>query len=354
MRIHLKTTNVLEIIEENEDYQIIRTESRKTYSICYVSLSGKVEPGDKVLINTTAVDLSLGTGGLDFVVAVFKEGEHFLESEPESHVMKLNYTPMQFSIPHFEETDEYIKAVEIYRKTKKKLPVFVLTVHSHIIPFLLGLREFHKGKKCILIINDSCALPVFASKTIRFALNEGLIEKVITCGNAFGGSVETVNIYSALISSAYAFEADIIAVAPGYGLKGTGSAYGHSAVDFVEVVNASASLGFSPYLVPRISFAEKRERHLGISHHTLEIIELSLKKPDVILPALDLLDENQRTLLSSQISSFKESAVLRYVDFKSSFEILKPFSELLTSMGRKFSDDPIFFAVPASASKALE
>ena len=52
--------------------------------------------GDRVLLNTTAVDLSLGTGGLHFVVARAGTGQGVALDEPSGgHVMKLRYTPLQ-------------------------------------------------------------------------------------------------------------------------------------------------------------------------------------------------------------------------------------------------------------------
>src|SRR5438876_11940373 len=38
-------------------------------AVSYPPLSGHLTPGDRVLLNTTARDFGLGTGGVDFVVA---------------------------------------------------------------------------------------------------------------------------------------------------------------------------------------------------------------------------------------------------------------------------------------------
>ena len=39
-------------------------------ALAYPALTGRPEPGDRVLLNTTALDLALGTGGYALVVAV--------------------------------------------------------------------------------------------------------------------------------------------------------------------------------------------------------------------------------------------------------------------------------------------
>lgn len=350
MRIHLRTATVEKIIEETEKHQILKLKERSIPAICFVSLSGKISPNDKVIINTTASDLSLGTGGYDFVVAVLNKGEQFIETEDKSHVMKLNYTPLQFAVPHFEETEDYEKAVEKFKNNPISIKVFVLTIHSHLIPFFAVAKSFKPSKKGVLIINDSCALPIFTSKTIDFLRREGFVKKVITTGNAFGGDVETVNIYSALIAAGYAFDADYIVVAPGYGLKGTGSDYGHSAQHFTEAINASLRLSFETYLVSRISFADKRTRHFGISHHTCDVYEMCLKKPVLIVPNLNYLDEKSRDTIQLQLKKHFFDAQITYVDIEKAAEAIEPYKGMLQSMGRSYNNDPIFFLTPAGAS----
>jgi hypothetical protein len=350
MRIHLRTAEVEEIIEETEKYQLLKLKGRSVQALCYKELTGRVFPSEKVIINTTATDLSLGTGGYDFVVSILREGEYFIESETESHVMKLNYTPIQFATPHFEETDDYKQAVEEYRRKRCSSKVFVLTIHSHLIPFFVASDKFSPGKKGVLIVNDSSALPVFTSKTIDFLKRGGFVKKIISAYNSFGGDIETVNIYSALIAAAYAFDADFIVIAPGYGLKGTGSSYGHSAQHFTEAINASLRLSFETYLIPRISLSESRSRHFGISHHTAEVYEMCLRKPSVVIPDLKYLDEDSRSLIRSQLEESFSDAEIIYVDATKAAEALLPYKKLLRSMGRGFDDDPLFFLTPAAAA----
>src|SRR5881628_514067 len=64
----------------------------RAVAIAYPALVGAVAPGDRVVLNTTAVSLGLGTGGAHFVVAV--EGSTGGGIEPGSgRTMKLRYTP---------------------------------------------------------------------------------------------------------------------------------------------------------------------------------------------------------------------------------------------------------------------
>ena len=61
------------------------------------ALAGECAKGDDVVVNTEALDLSLGSGGFDVVCANLTRG---LEAERDGdiHVMKLNYSPLQHPV----------------------------------------------------------------------------------------------------------------------------------------------------------------------------------------------------------------------------------------------------------------
>jgi hypothetical protein len=46
-------------------------------------------------------------------------------------------------------------------------------------------------------------------------------------------------------------------------------------------VNAAAALAGRPVLAPRVSGADPRERHRGVSHHTRTVLDLCLAEPAV-------------------------------------------------------------------------
>src|SRR5437016_6228881 len=80
----------------------VEVEGLSVAAIAYPDLSGPVEPGDRVLLNSTAVDIGLGTGGWHFVVAV--EGSRGSEGSPPGRVTKARYTPLQTTVRSVEET----------------------------------------------------------------------------------------------------------------------------------------------------------------------------------------------------------------------------------------------------------
>src|SRR5256885_14323697 len=71
-------------------------------ALVYPDLTGSVSEGDDVLVNSTAVELALGTGGLHLVVAVTSREP--TGGDPRGRVMKARYTPLQTAVGSVEET----------------------------------------------------------------------------------------------------------------------------------------------------------------------------------------------------------------------------------------------------------
>ena len=75
--------------------------------------------------------------------------------------------------------------------------------------------------------------------------------------------------HSALLAARHVVDADIAVVAQGPGNLGTGTRWGFSGVAAGEAVNAAAVLRGHPVAALRVSGADPRERHRGVSHHSL-------------------------------------------------------------------------------------
>src|SRR6266536_1247508 len=77
------------LVEETSGKRVCR-------ALAYTELTGCPEPGDRVLLNTTALDLSLGTGGYALVIAVPDR----LPPDPAGpgHLVKARYTPLQATV----------------------------------------------------------------------------------------------------------------------------------------------------------------------------------------------------------------------------------------------------------------
>jgi Protein of unknown function (DUF3866) len=93
-----------------------------------------------------------------------------------------------------------------------------------------------------------------------------------------------VNVASALArASAAGHEAVVCAVGPG--IVGTGSRLGHGGVAAAAAATFAHALGGSPVLAVRVSTADERERHRGVSHHTRAVVELCRDDVTVAWPA---------------------------------------------------------------------
>jgi len=93
------------IIDKSNGLEDIRVnlngDIQKAYN--YYKMTGEVKVGDEVLLNTTAVELSLGTGGYHFVISNLNNIESTFT--PGGHIMKLRYTPFQVKVDSVEEQE---------------------------------------------------------------------------------------------------------------------------------------------------------------------------------------------------------------------------------------------------------
>src|SRR5690606_13978129 len=81
----------------------VEVDGREEPALLYEALTPVAAVGDRVAINTTAVDLGLGTGGAHFVMHVL--GRERPGAGTPGHIMKLRYTPLQFAVLAAEEPD---------------------------------------------------------------------------------------------------------------------------------------------------------------------------------------------------------------------------------------------------------
>lgn len=339
---------VLQVTCDLPDYQEITVlvDGTQAKAIAYPELTGPVRLWDQVWLNTTAVVLNLGTGGYHFVYGIVgREERNFT---PQGHIMKLRYTPWQLPVRTAEEEGSPDREEMEKFTSLAGTPVIVGTLHSMITPAVLAFHACHPGQKVAYIMTDGAALPLSFSKLVRQLKARGLIGQTITMGHAFGGDLETVNVYSALAVAKTVAAADLIMITMGPGIVGTGTKYGFSGIEQAYILEAVERLGGYPIAIPRISFADPRPRHFGLSHHSRTILgELTYATAYLGLPPWD---EEKRRILHRQ---FKESGLNRHhlyrVEIPSVEELMINHHLSVTTMGRSFREDPVFFETAAAA-----
>jgi len=331
---------------------LVSTGEGQFKAINYDRLTGEVREGDQVLLNTTAVDLRLGSGGVHFVVSV-NDGLPDFDNKRDGHIMKLRYTPFQFSVLSAEEQKSPYHDVFDKADSIDNMPVIVGELHSMLLPAVFNIKRQNPRIKVTYIMTDGGALPMDFSKSVSYLREKKLIEGTVTFGQAFGGSLETVNIYTALIAARCIQKADIAVVTMGPGITGTGTKFGFSGIEQGPIIDAVNTLGGRALFIPRISFADPRSRHYGISHHSITVLtRIAKTRAKVILPEME---PEKKKYIMNQIKESgidKQHDVFVVEDVKSVEDNITYYEHEITTMGRDFSQDREFFLAAGAAGFA--
>ena len=312
-------------------------------------LTGPVEPGDRVVVNTTAVELGLGTGGWH-VVHWNLAREGWREPGP-GHVLKARYTSLQADVG---STEERADAGLADVADVGGMPVVAAGLHSQLPAVAAAFKAAAEdlgapGARLAYVMTDGAGLPLALSDLVAALTARGLIDATVTCGQAFGGDHEAVSLHSALAVARHVARADAAVVAMGPGVAGTGTRLGFSAIEVGPVLDAAAALGGQPVACLRASFADPRPRHRGLSHHSATALGLACRSR-VTVP-LPLVGGSEEETLRAGVAAAGLDARHDVVAVKPP-DILGLFERhglAVTSMGRPAAADPVLFACAAAA-----
>jgi len=158
-----------------------------------------------------------------------------------------------------------------------------------------------------------------------------------------------VTIWTALLAAVELGAADVVFVADGPGTLGTETTWGVSALGSGHALIAADTLGGRPVAALRISFADARERHRGVSHHSITILDRVCRvAADVAVPVLE---GPERDLVWNALRErhLEERHQLVEVDGRPALDELERSSVEVDSMGRTAPDDPAFFLAAGAA-----
>lgn len=254
-------------------------------ALAYTDLVGEPRVGDEVLLNTGALDLGLGTGGYALVVAV--PDRLPADREGPGHLVKARYTPLQVTVQGADEQGSPHHETLRAARGIDGMPVVVADLHSSLPAVLAGVRAERPRTRVVNVMLDGGALPAMFSRSLGALREDGLLAGCVTTGQAFGGDLETATVHSGLLAAKHVLGAEIAVVCQGPGNLGTGTPWGFSGVACGEAVNAVAALDGLPVAALRLSEADPRARHRGISHHSLTAYgKVALAPADVVVPVL--------------------------------------------------------------------
>jgi hypothetical protein len=247
-------------------------------AIADVGLVGAAEVGDEVVVNVQARDLGLGSGGFDIVHVNLTRGLAGEEGQSPArpNVMKLNYTSLQHAVLPVEEGHVELPLSD---------PVGVLALHGQLAAVAWAFAQAAPGRRLGYVQCEGGALPGSHSRVVGELRRCGLLAGHLTAGAAFGGEGEAVTVAGALHHGVRTLDWDAVVCGPGPGIIGSSSTLGHGGMAALDCAHVALALGAPTLLVARMSFGDPRERHRGISHHTLTVLDLLLEPVTVALPA---------------------------------------------------------------------
>lgn len=279
------TGTVEEVLEEHPGVQVLRIllDDAARRAVLYTRYAAAAQIGDRVVVNTTATDLELGSGGEDFVVWNLARESH--SSTGGGHIMKLRYTPMQTEVMAVEAPESSHHAALSAVSHVDGMPVLAASLHSQLLPVVAGLRASRPEARIAYVMTDGGALEASVSRTARRLRELDWLQAVVTVGHAVGGDLEAVNVYSGLIAARTILGADVAVVGMGPGVVGTSTPFGTTALELGMTINAAATLRGRPVAVVRMSTGDTRDRHAGISHHAITALtRVALAAADVPVP----------------------------------------------------------------------
>ncbi len=310
-------------------------------------LLGEMREGDEVVVNVAALDLGLGSGGFDVVHVNLTRGLEGGAAGGE-HVMKLNYTSLQHPVEPVERApapggDAGRGAAA--RPLESTVPVLVLPLHGHLAPAAWAAAQAAPGLRLGYVQTGGGALPGSLSRDVAELRERGLLCGHITAAPAYGGEHEAVSVTGALDAAAARLGWEAIVAGPGPGIIGSETRLGHGGIAALDTAHAALALGMPTLLSPRLSAADPRDRHRGVSHHTLTVLRLLLAPVEVAIPA-------GQPVITAKLA---DAAGRRHKLHEAPADLEGYAASGLPArtMGRGLEDDPLFFAAALAAGAAL-
>lgn len=311
------------------EYMVVEVQGESRAAYADVEMVGGCATGDDVVVNVEAVDLGLGSGGSDVVVANLTRGLAGA-ARNDRHVMKLNYSPLQHGVDPVESETLTLPAGG---------PVAVFQLHGQLAPAVWAAARERPGLRIGYVQTAGGALPGAFSSTVVELRKRDLICGHITAAPAYGGEDEAMSAIGALHAGLAAHGWDCAIAGPGPGIIGSATALGHGGMAALDTLHAALSLGCRAVLVARASSGDPRDRHRGISHHTRTVLKLLLGEVTIGVapgaPHCEEFDRHRVQAVEIDLDGYAASGLPA------------------RTMGRDLRDDSLFFEQSIAGGVAL-
>src|SRR5882762_2823617 len=230
------------------------------------------------------------------------------------------------------------------------MPVVAAALHSQLPAITAACRAAAPDARISYVMTDGAGLPLAMSDLVAELRDRGLVNTTVTCGHAFGGDFEAVSIFSALAVARHVAEADAAVVVMGPGIVGTNTRLGFSGMEVGPILDAADALAGVPIAALRVSFADPRPRHRGLSHHSATALRLAARgRATVAVP--QLADPAQAAQLWDDLRAhgLDRRHDLVEVAAPDALELLDRHHLRVESMGRPAAADPALFQAGAAA-----
>jgi hypothetical protein len=339
---------VIEVLEEHFDLikVVVDLGETKIEAVGYPRMLGPIGKDSQVVVNTTGVELDLGTGGLGFILW---SDNNNVTSETAGHIVKMRYTPWQMNVSAAEapESSDHQRLKDVV--SIGGVPVVACSLHSQLAGIVAGVKAAKPEARIGYLMTDGAALPLPLSDLVRSLKAAELLDATCTAGHAFGGEFESVNVFSGLAVLKHAAEVDVIVTGMGPGVVGTETRLGHTALEQGQLLDATTALGGRAIAALRIGFDDPRPRHEGVSHHTITALTIAARERAIVV--LPVLPKDQMTLVREQLSTsgIDERHEVVEADGAPGLALLTERDLDPSSMGRPMSQAPELFLAAAAA-----
>jgi hypothetical protein len=248
------------------------------------------------------------------------------------HVMKLRYTSLQADTGVAEEHAEMPDGLE-------GCPVVAIALHSQLGPICAAAKALVPACRVVYVMTDAGALPLALSDLVHDLKQARLLDATVTAGHAFGGDAEAVNVRSALGVARHHLGADVIVVGMGPGSVGTSTTFGFSGLEVGSILNAAATAGGEAIIALRVSDADRRPRHQGVSDHSRTALREATHVP-VVAPV---------PAGTADVPDLGGHVEVVAVDPPDAIAAMTAAGINPTTMGRSAQEDPRLFTFAAAA-----